>query len=71
MDTNEFLRKILWDLSNLDETNISPKLNTQLMNIRGEIGSYLGLDYQNDKDGDDRDSCSYCGEYHSMSSDCL
>lgn len=70
MEATDFLSKILWDLSNLDESTMSPELNTKLFNIRGEIASYLGLDYQGDNE-DDRDSCGHCGEYHSMSDGCL
>jgi hypothetical protein len=71
MDATDFLSKILWDLSNLDESAMSNELNMQLIGIRGEIGSYLGLDeiHLHEQD-DDRDSCSHCGEYHSMGDGC-
>jgi len=70
MDATDFLSKILWDLSNLDESNMSKPLSIQLMDIRHEIAVRIGLCYQGDEPEDDRDSCSHCGEYHSMSGGC-
>lgn len=66
MKSIDFLSKILWDLSNLDELSIS-ELKEQLSNTRYEIASFIGIVEESE---DDRDSCSHCGEYHSMSGDC-
>lgn len=69
MESTDFLSKILWDLSNLDELSVS-ELKEQLSSIRYEIASYIGIVEDNSENQDDRDSCSHCGEYHSMSGGC-
>ena len=40
MNSTDFLSKILWDLSIVDESIL---LHPQLVGIRGEIAEYLGL----------------------------
>ena len=69
MKSTDFLSKILWDLSNLDQLSVS-ELKEQLSSIRYEIASYIGIVEDNSENQDDRDSCSHCGEYHSMSGGC-
>lgn len=70
MKADEFLSDILWDLSNLDESNMSDPLSVQLMDIRHKIAVRLGIGDEPEASEDDRDSCSHCGEYHSMSGGC-
>ena len=50
MEQTEFLSKILWDLSNLDELSVS-ELEKQLSDIRYEIALYIGL-VENEDDHD-------------------
>ena len=67
MDTTDFLSKILWDLSNVDESILS---HPQLVDIRVKIAEYLGLIDDNpqlpqdtwDSGLDDYTGCQYCGD---------
>jgi len=64
MDAMDFLNKILWDLSNVDE---SISLHPQLVGIRREIAEFLGIvdnnqDYYEHDDYQDYPSCPYCGD---------
>ena len=64
MDTMDFLSKILWDLSNVDE---SISLHPQLAGIRREIAEFLGIVDNNQEiyehdDYQDYPSCPYCGD---------
>jgi hypothetical protein len=64
MDAMDFLNKILWDLSNVDE---SISLHPQLAGIRREIAEFLGIVDDNQEihehyDEYDYPSCQYCGD---------
>ena len=64
MNAMEFLNKILWDLSNVDE---SISLHPQLAGIRREIAEFLGIVDNNQEiyehdDEYDYPHCSFCGD---------
>lgn len=63
MNSADFLSKILWDLTNVDESIV---LHPQLIGIRGEIAEFLGIVNNNqdyyEHDEYDYPSCPYCGD---------
>ena len=64
MNSTDFLNKILWDLSNVDE---SISLHPQLVGIRREIAEFLGIVDNNQEiyehdDEYDYPHCSFCGD---------